>query len=169
MGQKTLELISLVPWTIVAQWCNLLILFLLVRKFLFKPVQNILAKREAEISESYEAASTAKAEAEAMRADYEERLSEAREEANTMLREATVRAQTRGDELLNDAQRKSADLLQKAERDIAQEKRRAMGELKNEISGIAVSLAEKVIEREVDPASHEKLIEQFIAQVGDAS
>ena len=168
MGE-TLEFISFVPWTLVMQWGNLLILFLLMRKFLFKPVKTILDKREAEINEAYDEAGKAKSEAENMREEYNARMASAREEAGEIVKNATAVAQTRETEIIADAQAKATFMLQKADADIAQEKKKAVNEIKDDISDMAVDIASKIIEREIDPKDHEKLIEEFIDTMGDAS
>lgn len=168
MGE-TLEFISFVPWTIIMQWGNLLILFLLMRKFLFKPVKAILDKREAEINEAYDEAGKAKSEAENMREEYNARMASAREEAGEIVKNATVVAQTRETEIIADAQAKATLMLQKADADIAQEKKKAVNEIKDDISDMAVDIASKIIEREINPEDHEKLITEFIDTMGDAS
>ncbi|MDD3429368.1 MAG: F0F1 ATP synthase subunit B [Oscillospiraceae bacterium] len=166
---KVLDFISIVPWTIVAQICNLLILTLLVKKFLFKPVQAILAKRQQEIEDTYTAADTAKESAETLKAEYETHLASAKEEAAEILKSATQRATVRSEEIITDAKHTAANVKAKAEADIAQEKKKAMNEMKNEIGSIAMSIATEVIGREVNEKDHTALIEDFIKNVGDAS
>ena len=167
--QQNLEFVSIVPWNIIFQWGNLFILFLLVKKFLFKPVQNILAKRPAEVDKLYSDAQKAQEEAQTMRADYEQHLAKAKEEANEILKAASQQAQRRSDELVNDAQKKAAAILERADAEIAQEKKKAVNEIKSEISGMALDIASKVVEREISEKDHEKLIEEFIKNVGEAS
>lgn len=167
--QQNLEFVSIVPWNIIFQWGNLFILFLLVKKFLFKPVQNILAKRQEEVDKLYSDAQKAQEEAQTMRADYEQHLAKAKEEANEILKTASQQAQRRSDELVNDAQKKAAAILERADAEIAQEKKKAVNEIKSEISGMALDIASKVVEREISEKDHEKLIEEFIKNVGEAS
>lgn len=166
---ETLDFVSFVPWQMIMQWGNLLILFLLVKKFLFKPVQNILNQRQAEVDKLYADANEAKDAANAMRADYEKHLAQAKEEAGEIVKTASVQAQRRSDELVNEAQQKAAALLARADAEIAQEKKKAINEIKDEISGMAVDIASKVVEREISAKDHEKLIEEFIKNVGEAS
>lgn len=165
----TLDFVSLVPWTMIMQWGNLLIIFLLMKKFLFKPVKAILAKRQEEIDQMYSSAESAETQAKAMQKEYETRLSAAKEEAGEIVRSATQQAQQRGDEIVSEAQRQAAFLKEKAQADIAQERKKAINEVKNDISGIAVDIASKVVEREISAKDHEALIEEFISNVGDAS
>lgn len=164
-----MQLVSLTPWTLIAQWCNLLILMLLVKKFLFKPVLNILQQRQDEVDKIYADANKAKDEATTLRADYENRLASAKEEASEIVKTAAEQAQRRSIEIVDEAQEKANALRARAEAEIAQEKKKAINEIKDEISGMAVDIASKVVEREISAKDHEKLIEDFIKNVGEAS
>lgn len=165
----TLDLVSIVPWEIVTQLINLLLLFLLLKYFLFKPVQNILNARQAEIDKNYADAESAQNKAEALRDEYEKRIADAKSEASDIVKAATRKAQVHSEEIVRDAQSQAAHLLEKADAQIEQEKKKAMNELKDEISGIAVDIASKVVAREIDEKDHEELIAAFIKGVGEAS
>ena len=85
------------------------------------------------------------------------------------MRTATAQAQKRSNELVEEAQQRAASMVARAEAEIAQEKKKAVNEIKDEISGMAVDIASKVVEREISAKDHEKLIEDFIKNVGEAS
>ena len=169
MNLGTLDLVSIVPWEIITQLINLLLLFLLLKHFLFKPVQNILNARQAEIDKSYADAETAQTRAEELRDEYEKRISDAKAEAADIAKAASRKAQAHYDEVVGTAKADAARLREKAEAQIEQEKKKAMNELKDEISGIAVDIASKVVERETDEKDHDELISEFIKGVGEAS
>ena len=169
MNLGTLDLVSIVPWEIITQLINLLLLFLLLKHFLFKLVQNILNARQAEIDKSYADAETAQTRAEELRDEYEKRISDAKAEAADIAKAASRKAQAHYDEVVGTAKADAARLREKAEAQIEQEKKKAMNELKDEISGIAVDIASKVVEREIDEKDHEELISEFIKGVGEAS
>ena len=169
MNLGTLDLVSIVPWEIITQLINLLLLFLLLNHFHFKPVQNILNARQAEIDKSYADAETAQTRAEELRDEYEKRISDAKAEAADIAKAASRKAQAHYDEVVGTAKADAARLREKAEAQIEQEKKKAMNELKDEISGIAVDIASKVVEREIDEKDHEELISEFIKGVGEAS
>ncbi len=166
--QEALNFISLDPLRMITQTCNLIILFLLLKKFLFKPVQDIMAKRENEIADMYNNAETSQKEADDMREEYTERLANAKEEASDIIKTATTKAQTRSEELVQEAQQNVQAIKQKAEQDIEREKKKAINEIKDEISVMAVDIAEKIVEREVKQDDHEDMINKFIDNVGDA-
>lgn len=163
------ELVGLVPWTFVAQICNLFIQVYLIKRFLFKPVNEMLEKRKALADAQIREAEKAKADADAIKTEYEQNMKEAKEKANEILTTAQRTAALQSEEVLKEAASQAAALKSKAENDIAQEKRKAVNEIKDEIGGMAVEIAEKVIEREISEEDHTKLIDEFIANVGEAS
>lgn len=157
-----LEIISLNIWHIIATIANLLILTLIIKKFLFKPVQKILAERKGQVDEIYKTANDAAAQAESDKQLYAEKLENAREEAEAIVKAATQRADRLSDEIVSDARQKAADTMKKAEDDIALEKKKAMNELKNEISEISVQIAGNVVGREINEQDHREMIDSFI-------
>lgn len=163
------ELVGLVPWTFVAQICNLFIQVYLIKRFLFKPVNEMLEKRKALADAQIREAEKAKADADAIKTEYEQNMKEAKEKANEILTTAQRTAALQSEEMLKEAASQAAALKSKAESDIAQEKRKAVNEIKDEIGGMAVEIAGKVIEREISEEDHTKLIDEFIANVGEAS
>lgn len=161
------DLVTLAPWTFIFQICNLLILTAAVKHFLFKPVQEVLSKRKAQIEDTYEKAEQAEGEALAMKEDCEKRLSGAREEASEIVKTATVRATARTEEMMTTARAEVAALKSKADQEIESERRKAAGELKNDISELVLNIAGLVVEKEIDPDAHKDLIDDFIRRVGD--
>ena len=166
---KVLEFISIDAWTIIFQICNLLILLALVRKFLWKRVMAVLEARQQEIDGLYDAAGKDRREAAQMKEDYTARLSNARDEADRLVKNAVDTAHNRGDAIVNDAKKEAVHLKQKAEQDIEQEKRKAYSELMGEISGMAADIAGRMVEREINEKDHRELVEEFIKSAGEAS
>ena len=150
------ELVGIIPWTFVAQICNLFIQMYLIKRFLFKPVHEILAEET-------------KAKAEAIRAEYERNMQDARQKANEILDSARNTAAIQSEKILKEAQDQTFAMKNKAEKEIAQEKKKAVNEVKGEIGDMAVEIAGKVIEREINEKDHEKLIDEFISNVGEVS
>lgn len=163
------DLVSIMPWEMITQLCNLLILTLLVKKFLFKPVQKILAERQAAADAVLSEARAAKERAETMQAEYEESMTGARDEAARIVEDATRAAGQRSEELLAEAAASARRMKERAESEIEQERKKALNEVKDEIGGMAMEIASKVVEREIDEKDHQALIDEFIKNVGDAS
>ena len=166
---KVQDLVTLVPWTIVAQLCNLFIQLLLIKRFLFKPIGEILEKRRQKADEQIREAEEAKAQAQAMKESYEKDMAEARQKAGEILATAQKNAADQSERMLQEAAGDAAAIRARAQSEVAQERRKAVNEAKNEIGGIAMEIAGKVIEREISEEDHRKLIEEFIENVGEAS
>ena len=166
---KVQDLVTIDPWTLIAQLLNLFIQVMLIKKFLFKPVREVLAKRKAAADAEIADATKAKEEAESLKSEYEENMKQARDKANDILNTAQKSATQQSEEILREANAQAVSIKSKAERDIEQERRKAINEIKDEIGDMAVEIAGKVIERELNANDHEKLIDEFINKVGEES
>ncbi len=162
-------LITLDGWTFLAQICNLMIQLVIFKKFLLKPIKQVIADRKAKADSEIADAQKLRTEAEAMKAEYEQNLQNARTEANQIVAAAQKTATARSEEIVGEARTQAAALKQKAEADIAQERKKAVNEVKDEIGGMAMEIASKVVEREIKEADHQDLIDEFIKNVGEAS
>ena len=163
------QFISIAPWTVIFQILNLLLLMVLFKKYLFKPVMEILEKRQAEIEGHYQEAQQAETDAKAMKADYESKMAGARQEADRVIKTATESANAMSASIVEDARTQADQLKRRAQIEIDLERRRAFDEVKGELSGIALDIASQVIEREVNEKDHEAFIDEFIKNVGEAS
>lgn len=162
-------LITLDGWTFLAQICNLMIQLIIFKKLLLEPVRKVIAERKAKADSQIADAQKLREEAEAMKAEYEQNLAQACAEAGQILASAQKTATARSEELLGEARAQAAAMKQKAEADIAQQRKKAVNEVKDEIGGIAMEIASKVVEREIQQADHQELIDSFIQNVGEAS
>ena len=162
-------LITLDGWTFLAQICNLMIQLVIFKKFLLKPIRQVIADRKAKADSEIADAQKLRTEAEAMKAEYEQNLQNARTEANQIVAAAQKTATARSEEIVGEARAQAAALKQKAEADIAQERKKAVNEVKDEIGGIAMEIASKEVEREISEKDHKDLIDEFIKNVGEAS
>ena len=162
-------LITLDGWTFLAQICNLMIQLVIFKKFLLKPIKQVIADRKAKADSEIADAQKLRTEAEAMKAEYEQNLQNARTEANQIVATAQKTATARSEEIVGEARAQAAALKQKAEADIAQERKKAVNEVKDEIGGSAMEIASKVVEREIKEEDHKDLIDEFIKNVGEAS
>ena len=162
MNEEYLELISLNIWHIIATIGNLLVLTWIIKKLLWDRVQAVLAERRNQVDTIYQEAEVSRSEAEQNMLLYRNKLDHADEEADSIIRQATERADRLSDEIVADAEKKAADAIRKADADIEMEKKKAMNELKDEISGISVQIAQSVVEREIREEDHKELIDSFI-------
>ena len=162
------SLVAVEPATLIVTICNLFLQMYIVKKFFLNKVLAILDKRREETDQEIVQAKNAKAEAMAIKATYEENMKQAKAQANEILTHAQKTAVARSEEIIGQAQAQAAQLKEKASAEIAQEKKKALNEAKDEISGIAVAIAEKVVERQLNEADQEKLVNQFIENLGGA-
>ena len=155
------------PWTALFTLLNMVLTFLILKKFLFKPVNQMIDDRQKEIDDLYADAANAKQDAETMREDYSRKLAEAKETSAQIVSDATQEANRRGDEIIRQARQDADALREKAGADIALERKKALNEVKNDISRIALDIAGKVVEKELDSKEHERMIEGFLRDMGD--
>ena len=152
MSVQSLDIISVNLWQILISLANL---------------QGVLNTRQHQVTEMYDAADQSRTDAESMKQEYEEKLAGARDEADKIVRNATQTAQRRGDQIVQEASSQASHLKQKAEEEIAQEKRRMLTDVRGEISDLAVSIASKVVEREIRKEDQDTFVDEFIRNVGD--
>ena len=164
---QALDIISVNVWQILISLCNLLILFLVIKKFLFAPINRVFEARRADIDKTYAEAEEAKDAAESARTSYEERLSAVHEEGGAILRDAKARAERLSEDIVTEARAEADTIRARAEADILQEKKKARAELHDEISTLSVELAGRILKKEIDEDAQRELIEGFLTDLGD--
>ena len=164
---QNLDVISVNLWNILISLANLAILFFLVKKFLYKPVKNMLEKRRGAIDKEYSDAETAKAEALRDKEAYAEKLSGAKGEAEAIISSAVSVAKAREEEIIDGAKKEAENIVHKAHEDAELEMRRAEGAITDEIVDVSTLLTEKLLEREINKDDHKELIDSFIEEIGD--
>ena len=163
------EIITVNIWQILVSLLNLLILFLIIKKFLYKPVKNILKTRTEKIDESYTKAQEYLLSAQESKAELEEELSHAHERADAIINEATVAAGRREEKIISDARGEAEIIIRQAKAEAILEKQKAQGEIKTQIVDVSFALGEKIIEREIKEEDHRKLIDSVISQIGEGN
>ena len=154
-------------WTALFILLNTLIIFFVAKKFLFVPVMKIIQTRQQEIDDMYTQAETSRENAEKLQNEYEEKLSQAAATSERLVKEATVRAQGREEVIIREANQRAEAIRAKASADIAQEKKKALNDAKDEISVIALAIAGKVVGRELDAEDQSRLVDSFIEELGE--
>lgn len=167
LAGKVTDFLTIDPTTILGTLLNTLLLFLVVKFFLFDKIQKVIESRKEDIQKTYDEADEANSNAKKMEAEYEEKLLHAKEQSAEILNNATKKAQTRSDEIISDAKNEARGIVEKAHNEIEREKKRAVNQIKDEITDIAFSVASKVVEKEITPDDNDKLISDFIDNVGE--
>ena len=155
------------PWTALFILLNTLTIFFVAKKFLFKPVMKIISDRQKEIDDLYADAGAAKEQARQLQESYQQKLNAAQETSDRIVKEAVARGQSREEQIIRDANAQAAAIMDKASRDIAQEKKKAINDAKNEISDLAMAIAGKVVGHALEGADQASLIDGFIRELGD--
>ena len=161
------SLVTVNPVTLIAQICNLFLQLLIVKIFFLDKIKAILDQRREAADREITDAEAAKAEAIAIKETYEQNMKEARAKADDILLSAQRSASLRSEEIISQAQQQAAQIKSKASSDIEMEKKKAINDAKNEISGLAMAIAGKVVERELNTADQSGLIDRFIDELGD--
>ena len=159
---QNLDVISVNIWAILASLANLLILTLIVKRFLFKPVKKIVDARRAAIDGDYAQAKAAREEAEESRRNYEAAMAAAKQTGDQIIADATRTAEYRSNEIVAEARQKATDIRRQAEADAVLERKKAEDEMKREIAEVSTQLTGKLLEREINEEDHKKLIDSFL-------
>ena len=165
---QTLDVISINLWQMVAALGNLILLFVIVKKFLYKPVKKMLAARENAINQDYDTARQAKEDAMKDKKEYEDRLLSAEKEADSVIKSAVSVAKAREKEIVADAHEKADGIVRQAKEEAALELKKAEDSVKREIAEVSSALTEKLLEREVNNSDHQRFIDSFIESIGDS-
>ena len=161
------SLVAVNPVTLIAQICNLFIQLFVFKKFFWDKILNILDQRREAADKEISDAQAARQEAAAIKATYEQNMKEAKAKADDILMNAQKTATVRSEEIISQAQQAAAQIKSKASSDIEMEKKKAINDAKNEISGLAMAIAGKVVERELNTADQTDLIDRFIDELGE--
>ena len=161
------SLVAVEPITLIATICNLFVQLFIIKKFFLDKILAVLDQRRAAADKQITEAQEARDEALNIKKTYEQNMLEATAQANEILQNAQKTAAERSEKIIGEAQQQAAQIKSKASADIAQEKKKAINDAKNEISGLAMSIAGKIVERELGEGDQAKLIDRFIDELGD--
>ena len=161
------SLVAVEPLTLIANICNLFIQMLIIKKFFLDKIVAVLDQRRSAADKEITDAEKAKQEAMEIKKTYEDNMLQANAKANEILTTAQKTAAERSDKIIGEAQQAAAQIKSKASADIAQEKKKAINDAKNEISGLAMAIAGKVVGRELNDADQDGMIDRFIEELGD--
>ena len=159
---QTLDVISVNIWSILASLANLLILTLIVKRFLFKPVKKVVEDRRAAIDGDYAKAGEALASAQEKQREYEAVMAAAKQTSDQIISDASRAAERRSSEIVSEAREKAAELRRQAEADVVLERRKAEDEMRKEIANVSTELTGKLLGREINEEDHRGLIDSFL-------
>lgn len=162
-GENPLQIdAGLQVWTLVA----FLGLFFLLAKFTFKPIAAALDRRGQMIKSAIDEAEKSRAEAKKLMEDYQKQLAEARNEAGKVIEEARLLGEKVRKEVVDKAQAEASAAVQRAQEEIQRQKEKGVQELKDTVASLSVQIASRVLEKEVNPATHRQLVDSLISDLG---
>lgn len=161
------SLVAVEPLTLIATICNLFVQLFIIKKFFLDKILSVLDQRRAAADQQINDAQNARDEALSIKKTYEQNMLQATAQVNALLANAQKTAAERSEKIIGEAHQQAAQIKSKASADIAMEKKKAINDAKNEISDLAMAIAGKVVDRELNSADHAKLIDQFIDELGD--
>lgn len=161
------SLVAVEPLTLIVTILNLFLQLFIIKKFFLDKILKVIDQRREAADREISDATNAKEEALAIKETYENNIKQAKAEADQILTRAQKTATERSEDIIRDAQAQAVQLKQKAAQDIAQEKKKALNEAKDEISVIALAIAGKVVGRELNEADQSQLVDSFIDELGE--
>lgn len=164
---QSLEIISVNIWQILISLCNLLLLSLILKKFLFKPVKKAMDKRREEVDNQYKEAQKAEDEANSYKNEWQKEMDVAQEKVDDMIKSASLNAKQSSDKIIADAKDKADEIIRQAKDDAELERKKVYSEIKHEIVDVSAMLTEKMLNREISKEDHRELINEFIEEIGE--
>jgi F-type H+-transporting ATPase subunit b len=166
---EALGALGITPAGLIAYIINFGLLVVLLQMFLYKPVKNRLAERQQRIAESLEAADRASEEAAQQRQEFEKELAQAREKAQEEAREAAEKTEKMRQEILEDARKEAEAIKSQAREEAEAERQQVMADLRQQAAELAMQIARKIVGETIDEQKQRKMIDRFLADLGEAS
>jgi len=152
---------------LISQIVNFVLLLIILRMFLYKPIVGMLDRRREKIKTDLQEAEQARSQAETAKQEYEKQLEEAREERRSILAQATEQAEKMREDIVARARAEAQEIVAKTQDEMELEQRQALINAQDQIVDLAVAAAGKVIGKSLDEQAHRRLIQEFITEVGD--
>ncbi len=154
-------------WNLLWTVFNLIIFFVLMKLFLFKPIKKVLDKRQDMLDEQFRNAETANAEAEEKLADYESKISNVEEEKKQIISDARQSARAEYDKIIDRAQQDSQQMKADAQKQIEEERESSLRAAKEEIASLAAEAASKLVEANISAEDNRNMLDEFLNEGSD--
>lgn len=156
-------------WSLVWTIINLIIFYLLMKRFLVGPVLGIMEKRKNLIAQELENAKAAQEKAEELKGHYEGALAGAKEESAQIIEAARADAKSESERMVKEANLEAAKIIENARVTAEQEKENALQGAKSEIAGLALETARKLLSEGSTEKGNSMLYDEFLAKAGDGN
>ena len=162
-----LQIVSFNLWQVLISLANLTLLYLGLKKFLYKPVKAVLENRKATIAKSYAEAEEYRTSANAAREEYAAKLATAHATADEIIHDATGLANKRSEKIVAEARIKADEIVRQGELEASMEKKKAMESIRRDITDVSAAMTEKLLKREMNEADHRSMSDEFLKGVGE--
>lgn len=154
---------------VLIQAVGFIFLLLLLKKFLFGRIKDMLKARADEIKDTYKKSDDAKSEAERLKGEYQRKVIQAEEEAEGKIQVAVVKAKEISDEIVKEAHETAANDRAKAQQGIEVERKKALAEVRNQVIDLTILSSSRLIQQTMQRKTAEKLVDDVIKEVGKMS
>jgi F-type H+-transporting ATPase subunit b len=154
--------------TMLFQLVAMLILLALLKKYALGPLLNIMKEREDYITGEISSAEKKNEEAKKLIEEHQALLKEAREESQSLIENAKKLGEQQKDEIIKAARQEAERMKESARSEIVKERDQAVTALREQVASLSVMIASKVIEKELDEQAQEKLIQDYLKEVGES-
>lgn len=155
-------------WNFIWSAVNLILLFILLKIFLFKPIGKIMDERTRAIQDDIDAAKKSKEEAEALKQEYAENISQAKEKAQEIIMKAHEDAESEKNAIIRKSQEEADQLITDAGVTIENERKRVLAQAQTQIADLAIEAASKIIGENLDDDKNRRLVDKFLSEEGDS-
>ncbi|MCI5897841.1 MAG: F0F1 ATP synthase subunit B [Firmicutes bacterium] len=155
-------------WTLVMVWVTVLVLYLILKRNFFDKINNFITARQEGIQKQFDEAEQSIADANAMMAEYKERIANVESEGREIIADARERADMQAKKILNEANVKATAMLEQATNEIEREKSKAVAEMKQYIADLAICAAEQILEKQIDAKGQAEIVDRIIEQAGNS-
>lgn len=153
-------------WNIFWVIFNIIILFILLRIFLYKPLQNIMQKRTELIQNEINSAETKNKEASALKEQYESSMKNAKAESDEIVGQAKERAKVQYDQIVGSANEEAAQIVSQAHKTAESDRDQMMRDAQSELADVALAAAAKLIGKNIDDEANRKMLDDFLSEEG---
>lgn len=154
------------PLDILEHVLNLIVLYLILRSLVYKPVRKFMLEREQRLAAQRDQANEQMEKALSLKAEYEQSVKDAKVKAESIIKEGADHADEIARQIVADAEQKAKLVLAQAQQEAEQAQQEALGGLREEVASLSLEVAQKILEREVSASDNHRIIEEYFSKVG---
>ncbi|MEG0829622.1 MAG: F0F1 ATP synthase subunit B [Anaerovoracaceae bacterium] len=153
-------------WTSVMIVINLVILYLILKRFFFKKIRKFMLDRQDAVKDAFDAAEAINNKADLKMNDYNKKIADVKQESREIIKNAKIKAESQAKEIIDEATQNAATMMVAAEKQIKREKEKTISEMKGQVAALALLAAEKIVEREIAIVGQDQIVEEIIEEAG---